>query len=99
VLGSSLLMIALAYLGGQYFGLRGIVAGMIASDLLLPFWLVPYLLNRYQERFSMMFFLKELAPITGSLISAVLMPWLTPFILLLLFAWWASSIRSMTILE
>ena len=99
VLGSSLLMIALAYLGGQYFGLRGIVAGMIASDLLLPFWLVPYLVNRYQKRFSMRFFLKELAPIIGSLIGAVLMPWLTPLILLLLSAWWASSIRSMAILK
>ena len=89
LLVSSLVGIVLAYLGGRYFGLRGVIVGMTIGDALMPLWLVPYLVNRYDARFSLKFFLKEASPIIGSLICVALLPWsglVVPFLLLL---WWA----------
>jgi O-antigen/teichoic acid export membrane protein len=96
---SSVLTITFAYLGGEYFGLRGVLIGMIAGDILLPFWYVPYLVGRYQARFSLMFFTKELAPIIGGVASLVVFPWAMPVVFVLLLIWWVSSIRPMAVLE
>jgi O-antigen/teichoic acid export membrane protein len=91
---SSLITIALAYWGGQYWGLAGIVLGMIIGDLVLPFWFVPYLLRGYQDCFSFKFFAAELAPYIGSLLILVLIPWLAPLVFLLLLGWWLRAVPS-----
>ena len=88
LLVSSLLNLGLAYLGGRRLGLPGVVLGMIAGDLLLPFWFVPYLLNRYQPRFSGWFFIKEMAPLILSLIVFLTLPWSAPLVMAILVIWW-----------
>jgi O-antigen/teichoic acid export membrane protein len=89
---SSILTIALAYLGGRHLGLPGIVLGMIIGDLVLPFWFVPYLLRGYQACFSLKFFAAEMAPYIGSLVILATIPWLAPIIFLLLLGWWLRSV-------
>jgi len=88
LLVSSLLNLGLAYLGGRHLGLPGVILGMIAGDLLLPFWFVPYLLNRYQPRFSGWFFIKEMAPLILSLIVFLTLPWSAPLVMAILVIWW-----------
>ena len=56
VFASSLLAIGLAYVGGRDYGLPGVVLGLIIGDGLVPLCMVPYLLYRYQVRFSGIFF-------------------------------------------
>jgi O-antigen/teichoic acid export membrane protein len=89
---SSILTIALAYLGGQHLGLPGIVLGMIVGDLILPFWFVPHLLSGYQACFSFRFFAAEMGPYIGSLVILAAIPWLAPLVFLLLLGWWLRSI-------
>jgi O-antigen/teichoic acid export membrane protein len=89
---SSILTIGLAYLGGQHLGLPGIVLGMIIGDLILPFWLVPYLLSGYQACFSFKFFATEMVPYISSLVILAVIPWLAPLVFLLLLGWWLRSI-------
>jgi O-antigen/teichoic acid export membrane protein len=89
---SSVLTIALAYLGGQHLGLPGIVLGMIIGDLILPFWFVPYLLSGYQACFSRKFFAVEMGPYIGSLVILAIIPWLAPIVFLLLLGWWLRSV-------
>jgi O-antigen/teichoic acid export membrane protein len=89
---SSILTIGLAYLGGQHLGLPGIVLGMIVGDLILPFWLVPYLLSGYQPCFSIKFFATEMVPYISSLVIMAVIPWLAPLVFLLLLVWWLRSI-------
>jgi len=91
---SSILTIALAYLGGRHLGLPGIVLGMIIGDLVLPFWFVPYLLRGYQACFSFKFFAAEMAPYVGSLVILAAIPWLAPLVFLLLLGWWLRSVPS-----
>lgn len=85
---SSLLSITLAYWGGQHWGLRGIVLGMIIADLMLPFWFVPSLLRGYQSCFSWRFFATELCPYLGSLLILMVVPWLAPLVFIALLVWW-----------
>jgi O-antigen/teichoic acid export membrane protein len=99
LLFASVLTIVLALVGGQYLGLQGIIIGMIVSDLILPFWCVPYLVSRYQTRFSLPFYVKEVAPVVGGLASVVVFPLVAPVVFLLLLIWLAISIKSMTALE
>jgi len=89
---SSLLTIGLAYLGGRHLGLPGIVLGMIIGDLALPFWFVPYLLGRYQSRFSWRFFAGELGPYVGSLLILATLPWLAPLVFMALLFWWLKAL-------
>jgi hypothetical protein len=88
---SSILTIALAYLGGRHLGLPGVVLGMIAGDLILPFWSVPYLLRGYQACFSFKFFATELAPYIASLVILAAIPWLAPVVFLVLLGWWLKA--------
>jgi O-antigen/teichoic acid export membrane protein len=99
LLAASALTIVLALVGGRYFGLQGVIIGMILGDLILPFWCVPYLLNRYQARFSLPFFLKQTAPIIVGLTSIVFLPWLVPITFLLLLSWWIASLLPVGTLE
>jgi len=89
---SSILTIALAYLGGRHLGLPGIVLGMIIGDLVLPFWFVPYLLRGYQACFSFKFFAAEMAPYIGSLVILATIPWMAPVVFLLLLGWWLRAV-------
>jgi O-antigen/teichoic acid export membrane protein len=92
MLVSSLLSIALAYLGGLRLGLPGVILGMIAGDLLLPAWLTPYLLSRYQPRFSGRFFAQELGPLLFSLAVLIYLPWGAPVIIAGLIWWWTKCL-------
>jgi O-antigen/teichoic acid export membrane protein len=89
---ASILTIGLAYVGGQHLGLPGILLGMIIGDLVLPFWLVPYLLSDYQACFSFRFFAAEMGPYAGSLVMLAVVPWLAPVIFPLLLGWWLRSV-------
>ncbi len=88
VFASSLLTIGLAYLGGRQSGLSGVVVALILGDGLVPLCLVPYLLYRYQDRFSWNFFLRELAPAAAALGAVALAPVLLPVVVALLAVWW-----------
>ena len=99
LLAASALTIVLALVGGRYFGLQGVIIGMIVGDLILPFWCVPYLLSRYQARFSLPFFLKETAPVIVGVTSIVFLPWLVPITFLSLLSWWIASLLPIATLE
>jgi O-antigen/teichoic acid export membrane protein len=88
VLISSSLAIVFAFLGGHYWGLEGVVIGVIVSDVMFPFWYVPYLVSKYKARFSSMFYVTEIAPVISAITAAILIPWSIPIILILLFVWW-----------
>ncbi len=89
---SSTLNIGLAYLGGRQLGLPGVILGMITGDLLLPCWFVPYLLSRYQPRFSAWFFAREIGPLVLSLAVLISLPWSAPVVLLGLLFWWSKCL-------
>lgn len=59
VLAYSILSVFLAYLFGLRSGLAGVVGGLLAAELLLPFWCVPYLVGRTLPVFRQAFFLRE----------------------------------------
>jgi O-antigen/teichoic acid export membrane protein len=82
------LNLVLAYGGGHFWGLPGVVLGMIAGDLILPFWMVPFLLSRHMPQFSPAFFRREMVPYILSLGFLALVPWLAPVLLLMLAGWW-----------
>jgi O-antigen/teichoic acid export membrane protein len=95
MLVSSLLSIGLAYLGGRRLGLPGVILGMIAGDLLLPCWFVPYLLSRYQPRFSGWFFVKEIGPVLLSLAVLISLPWSAPVVIAGLIWWWTGCLTGL----
>jgi O-antigen/teichoic acid export membrane protein len=95
LLVSSLLSIGLAYLGGRRLGLPGVVLGMITADLLLPCWFVPYLLSRYQPRFSGWFFVKEIGPVILSLAVLISLPWSAPVVIAGLIWWWTGCLTGL----
>ncbi len=88
LLASSVMSIALAFLGGHYFGIEGVVTGIIASDLLLPCWYVPFLLMQYEPHFSSTFYMKEIGPAVAGFIIALLIPWSVPVVFALFLFWW-----------
>lgn len=84
---SSLLSIGLAIIGGFFFGLSGVVIGMLVGDLVLPFWAVPFMLSRYDKRFNLRFFLAEGGPVLLGLTLIVVFPIMAPLIILALLVW------------
>lgn len=95
LLVSSLLSIGLAYLGGRRLGLPGVILGMIAGDLLLPCWFVPYLLSRYQPRCSGRFLAKEIGPMVLCLAVLISLPWSAPVVLAGLVWWWTRCLAGL----
>ena len=67
---------------------------MIIGDLVLPFWLVPYLLRGYHACFSFTFFATEMVPYIGSLVILATIPWLAPVVFLVLLGWWLKAVPS-----
>jgi O-antigen/teichoic acid export membrane protein len=92
VLASAFLSLLVSYLSGYYYGLNGVVIGMITVDLLLPFWLVPFFLYKYNNSFNAYFFISEIG--TGFLSLAILtcFPKLTIIIFIYLAWWWWAGI-------
>ena len=88
LVASAVLSVALALLGGRLDGLQGVIVGMIAADVLLPLWVVPYLLHRYERSFSAGFFVEEAVPVLLALGSLFLAPLALPIVGLLLLLWW-----------
>jgi O-antigen/teichoic acid export membrane protein len=88
LLASSLFSIILAYGCGRYFGLAGVISGMILGDLALPFWAVPWLLNKDQAQFSFLFFVKEITPVIGIVLIVAFLPWFAPIMCVVLGFWW-----------
>lgn len=86
---SSLLGVGLAYLGGRWGGLPGVVLGLMAGDLLLPGWLAPYLLSRYHPRISGQFFVREIGPLALGLALWLALPWSGPAVIGGLLFWWS----------
>lgn len=84
--------IGTAYVGGLFYGLYGVILGMIASDLLLAGWIIPHLLNQYDKRFSFPFFVQEAVPVFLGYLSAGVFPWITPFVIAGLIYWWKRGI-------
>jgi O-antigen/teichoic acid export membrane protein len=99
LLAASALTIVLALVGGRDFGLQGVIIGMILGDLILPFWCVPYLVGRYQARFSLSFFLKETAPVIVGLVGVFFLPWSAPITFLLLLGWCIAGLLPIAALE
>jgi O-antigen/teichoic acid export membrane protein len=85
---TSLTSLALAYVFGLKFGINGVVIGMIVTDIILPFWIVPYLLYRFRQEFSLSFFLAELIPTTGAIVVSFFVPIASPIIFIALTWWW-----------
>ena len=85
---SSLLSIGFSYTGAAYFGLVGMVSGLMLADLLIPLWFVPLLLYKYCERCDFLFFASEVWPIFLSIITTLLLPWSTALIPFFLALWW-----------
>jgi len=88
VLASSLVGIALAFAGAKLGGIEGLVIGLLTAEILLPFWLVPFLLSRFDSRFNLWFLLVEFLPAFGTTVF-VLLDWsLAIPAMVVLFIWW-----------
>jgi len=87
LLGASLLTLVFSFLGAQVSALEGALIGIVASDVMLPLWYVPYVLYRYDRRFSGLFYLQEAGPVVAGLLTAVVIPWSAPAVVVLLLLW------------
>lgn len=91
---SSITTIILSFYFAHYFQLKGVLVGMIASELLLPFWIVPILVKKYNSAFSLPFFLKELIPIVLSLIIVVAFSKFMFLIICFIIIWWSYPLKN-----
>jgi len=93
VLASSILAIAMSYAGARLAGLEGLVAGMLGAELLLPLWLVPKFLKRYNGSFTGEFFFTELVPPCIVVLVLFLYAPLAFVLLVFLILWWWAGAR------
>lgn len=94
---SSLFSIVLVYSGGRYFGLTGVIAGMILGDLAIPFWAVPWLLKKHQSQLHFLFLVKEITPIVLMVLIVLCLPWSAPVMLVGLCFWCLRSLPNVAI--
>lgn len=92
-LTSACLTVLFAYIGSIHFGIHGVVIGMLSADLLLPFWLIPYLVYRCYHVFNLKFYLLELTPIIICLAFVYITPWFCLAALPYLLLWWSCSVK------
>lgn len=91
-LASSLLMLALGYWAGKHFGLVGVTAGMLASELVLPFWVAPFLVSRWFPTFTLRRALLEWIPVSLGVALVFLFPRTAPIVLAGFTLWWLESL-------
>jgi len=92
LIASSVLSIGLALVGAILHGTEGLVIGMMAADLVMPFWLAPYLMKRHNNEFSCVFFVTEIVP--PCIVVAVMFffrPAAFTLLVLLILWWWAGA--------
>ncbi len=93
LLVSSVAAVVLAWIGGRQFGLLGVVVGVLAADLAIPFWFVPYLLGRYWREFSPGFFARELVPVAAAMGAAMFAGWMAVLAIAAMGFWWFSGMQ------
>ena len=91
---ASIATLCFSFIGGQWLGLEGVLLGMILGDFLLPAWLVPYLLWKYYEKYSLNFYFMELWPICAGVMVAVVLPPASLPVIGLGLAWAINEYRS-----
>jgi O-antigen/teichoic acid export membrane protein len=87
LLVSALATVIAVFVGGQIWGLAGVIGGLICADLALPFWAVPMLLRKYILGISLRFFLNELLPTLLAIGLIMWTPWAMPPVALAMLAW------------
>jgi hypothetical protein len=73
-------------------GMKGLLYGMIAAEVLLPLWMVPSLVYRHYRQFSLAMFFTEAAPLI-LVIPLILKPASTLLIIPLLIMWWWRAVK------
>ncbi|MFC1490906.1 lipopolysaccharide biosynthesis protein, partial [Candidatus Latescibacterota bacterium] len=89
---SAFLTITLSFILGKQYGLSGVIIALIAGDLLLPFWIVPYLVNKQFQLFSLKYYMGELLPIFAGISCVMITPWSIPVVFTLSVIWWKRSL-------
>lgn len=90
---SILLLVAAActiffvYVGAKFYGLSGVISGLILADLLLPFWVMPVIVKKYLRSFTFGFFAAELLPVGLALSVVLFVPWAVPVVAIGLIVW------------
>jgi hypothetical protein len=90
VLASAAISVLLSAIGAQVAGISGIIVGLIVADVLLPLWLVPVLLSRYEPSFRVGFFLAEGAPPVLVTAAVLTIPQAWIVVVPALVLWWVS---------
>jgi O-antigen/teichoic acid export membrane protein len=88
VLAATVVSVVLSLIGARIAGVGGIIVGLIAGDVLLPLWLVPVLLTRYEPSLRLGFYLQEggLPLLAFALVYSLPISWVLVIPVLLL--WW-----------
>ena len=79
--------IAFVFMGAKFYGLAGVIGGLILADLLLPLWILPLLVKKHLKSFSFGFFVAELFPIGLALSFIFFSPWVIPIVGIGLIVW------------
>lgn len=80
LLVSAVVTVVCVFFGGKQFGLAGVIGGLVAADLILPFWAVPMLLRKYVPSFSARFYLGEIVPALLAIGLIMWTPWTIPVV-------------------
>lgn len=90
---SSILSIGLAWAGAKLDGTEGLVLGMTMADVILPLWLVPFLMTRHNNAFTFGFFVVELIPPCVVIAAMLLYPPVAFVLLAFLISWWWAAAK------
>lgn len=90
---ASVAAVVLAWIGGRQFGLFGVVIGILAADLFLPFWFVPYLLGRHWRELSPGFFAREFAAVAAATAAALFSGWMAVPAIAAMSLWWFRGLQ------
>jgi O-antigen/teichoic acid export membrane protein len=94
MVASSILSVGLAWVGATLQGTEGLVVGMTVADLVLPVWLVPYLMRRYNATFTFTFFAAELVPPCVVIFAMFFYPPFAFGLTIFLLIWWWAAAKS-----
>jgi O-antigen/teichoic acid export membrane protein len=87
----SVVSICAAYVGALHGGMRGMLMAMIAAEV-FPMLAVPWLVYRYDPRFSLTHFLSNASPLL-LILPMAWQPWTAAVCLPLLAWWWWAGMR------